>query len=128
MDIKMLQNVVDIVRSGFDSNGQPPHRQPAASEPALGNDHASSIFVVNHKEFNVMPSAQKQAIFRHRHILVRGIEPEHRTQFDATGLEALEDLDSPVSLQCLLPSSIFYVVFADTHVHVPARLRQKEPL
>lgn len=101
MDIPLVQNIVNIVRSKFDSNGQPPHRQPAAKDPALGPNHTSSIFVIDSKGYNSMPATQKQAIFRHRHILVTGVDNGQRMHFDQAGLETLADLDSPVSLQCM---------------------------
>lgn len=111
MDIPLIQNIVNIVRSTFDSNGQPPHRQPAAKDPALGTHHASSIFVTDRKAFNAMPSAQKQPIFRDRHILVTGLDSGQRILFDEAGLETLEELDTPVSLQCTLISSSFFLQY-----------------
>jgi hypothetical protein len=78
-------------------DGVPPHRLPTARLPEY-DETASSIFVTEWKDFKEFTAAEVQAIFRHRHILVRnsGID---LVSFDADGLEILGSLSRTVCLQ-----------------------------
>lgn len=98
-DVPMVEKLVGMVRSKF-INGQPPHWQPAASNPDLGPEAVSSIFRVDCRKFNAMTPYQIQHVFRDRHILVTGVDNGRPVSFDAEGLETLADLDEKVSLQC----------------------------
>lgn len=103
MDIPLIEKLVQHIKSRFDSNGQPPHRQPAASQIAF-NDH-SAIFVVDLKVLKNMEPAVIQEIHRYRHILVTGVDPGRPVLFDIPGLQKLADIDQEVDIQCIsIPS------------------------
>lgn len=88
-----------MVEGRFQGDGRPPHHQPEASRKKF--DGGSAIFTVDCKDFTAMDPAEIQAIHRHRHILVTGVDPGRRTQFDAEGLQKLRDIDAVVQIQCM---------------------------
>lgn len=60
--------------------------------------YVSSIFVVNCDTFKKMTTAEIHAIFRHRHILVEGVETSEM-EFDLEGLGSLGSITLPRSMQ-----------------------------
>lgn len=101
-DIPLIEKMVLGVKSRFDSNGQPPHRQPSARDKAY-NPASSAIFVVDCEMFLTMKTAEIQEIHRHRHILVTGVKSTSKQIcFGVDGLQMLADVDSPVDIQCKL--------------------------
>ena len=71
-------------------NGQPLHQLDAAQSTAYDptNPTRSSIFVVNSSTFCQMRAKEIFEVFRHRHILVTGVETEEMA-FDLKGLATL---------------------------------------
>lgn len=101
MDIPLVEKLVRMVRSGFDANGQPPHRQLPATATTVGPETNSMFFRVDCKTYNSMTATQKQEIIRDRNIIVTGVDHGRHIEFDADGLETLADLDAKVSFQCM---------------------------
>jgi hypothetical protein len=96
MEYDCLKKVMNMVESKY-QDGVPLHRLPSATERNR-QDKQSSIFVVEWKDFNEMEAWEIQAIFRHRHILVRNW-PEKTLKFDRAGLSMLAPLHKQSSFQ-----------------------------
>jgi hypothetical protein len=77
--------------------GTPLHRLESSRSTQYDPD-ASSIFIVEHSEFEAMPPRQIQEIFRKRHILVRN-SPGAKLEFDIEGLSTLGSLDKQYYFQ-----------------------------
>lgn len=92
-----MEKLVRMVQSKY-IEGQPPHWQPAARQPAL-EDTTSSIFTIAKRDLERMSPMEIRDIFRYRHILVTGVDSGRPILFDEDGLEMLGDLDEEVSIQ-----------------------------
>lgn len=97
MDIPLVRQAVKMMDEKKDANGLPPHRQPHNSHENL--KRPSSIFRVNFTDFQAMPAAEVNQIFKTQHILVTGIESSRAIHFDREGLKQLKDLYEPVPIQ-----------------------------
>lgn len=97
----------------------PPHRQPSSSD--LNYTGNSRIFVVDCKTFDDMDPQIIHKIFQDRHILVTGVEPGKRVDFNARGLSMLAPLDQAVSIQ---RTSVFFLMslWTRTHLRVHAQM------
>jgi hypothetical protein len=96
IEYNCLRKIMNMVESRY-VNDLPRHRLPSARERGL-QDGQSSIFVVEWKDFQEMEGREIQAIFRHRHILVRNW-PEKTLKFDRAGLSMLGPLKKQTSFQ-----------------------------
>jgi hypothetical protein len=92
----VLGDIQGMVKAGF-IDGKPAHLQPSARLQEY-DENGSSIFVAEWDDFRKLSPAEVQAIFRHRHILVRH-GPVECVDFTPAGLEILGSLSRPVSLQ-----------------------------
>lgn len=74
-DVRLLKDIQESVESLYE-DGQPLHYlESAMSVDYDPNDaRVSSIFVVDCAKFKKMQGPQIQDIFKHRHILVHGVE------------------------------------------------------
>lgn len=91
-DVRLLKDIQESVESLYE-DGQPLHYlESAMSVDYDPNDaRVSSIFVVDCAKFKKMQGPQIQDIFKHRHILVHGVEVEDMA-FDEQGLSSLGGL------------------------------------
>jgi hypothetical protein len=81
-------------------DGKPLHHLPSARSTVYdGNDRNTvSIFVVDSKVFAMMMASEIQSIFRHRHILVHGMQTDGM-QFDPEGLSTVGSVTLPREMQ-----------------------------
>jgi hypothetical protein len=97
--MKLLTEVQASIESNY-SNGRPLSQLQSARstsyDPSQGN--VSSIFVVDCPTFKKMSPSVVQEIFRHRHILVQGVETDE-VAFDLAGLASLGSISLPRFMQ-----------------------------
>jgi hypothetical protein len=81
-------------------NGHPLSQLQSARLPFYdpSDRHVSSIFVVDCHTFKKMPPTIIHDIFRHRHILVQGVETEEMA-FNLQGLASLGSIALPRFIQ-----------------------------
>jgi hypothetical protein len=81
-------------------DGKPLHYLDSARSVAFDpkDRGVSSIFVVDAADFKRMAPQQVQEVFRHRHILVLGVETE-AMKFDLVGLGSMGCLNATRSVQ-----------------------------
>ena len=92
---ELLRRTMEIVERNYKDN-LPPHHLPEAQKITFSNQ-CSRIFVTNPKKLHKLTPTQVQDIFRHRHILIVGLESPN-SRFDR---EALSRLGSLTALRCI---------------------------
>ena len=97
IEIKLLKDIQSSVE-GLYKDGRPLHHLPSARSTDF-DPEASSVFVVEHRDFRSMDPQKIQDVFRHRHILVLGVPMDEDTvSFNEASLSLFGDIDRPLEI------------------------------
>jgi hypothetical protein len=91
-----LLKEIQVSIEGLYQNGRPLYHLESARSTAY--DAQSSIYVVDFVDFKKMKPRDVQDVFRHRHILVLGVEVDE-LEFDLPGLATMGSLNVPRQMQ-----------------------------